>query len=58
MMNATVVDIPGITVDVTTIHGEGTPDTSVLLTVRDECGNLVNVLIAYGKIKSVYPEIK
>lgn len=53
-MNGTIIDIPGVTVDVIKINLEHSTDTSYLLSIRDSNGNLVNIKIINGKIDGTH----
>lgn len=52
-MNATVVDIPGIHVNVGIISTEHSPDCYYTIEMKDNHGKKIIVSICFGKIISV-----
>lgn len=49
-MNGTVIDIPGISVSVVSFPMEDSPDKQYSLTIKDEQGKEVEIVITFGKI--------
>lgn len=52
-MNGTVIDIPGIHVNVGLCHLEHSPDQAHSICIKDESGNQVIIIICFGKIAGV-----
>jgi hypothetical protein len=57
-MNGTVIDIPGIVINVQTIHLEHSTDVSNVIDIRDEKGNYVRLSVCYGKISLIESKVK
>jgi hypothetical protein len=57
-MNATVIDIPGITINVSNIHLEHSTDTAQVIEIKDEKGNYVRVSVGFGKINTIESKVK
>ena len=57
-MNATIIDIPGITVNVSHIHLEHSADVAQVIELKDENGNYVRVSVCYGKITMIDSKVK
>lgn len=57
-MNGTVIDIPGIVVNVSSIHLEHSTDVSNVIEIKDEKGNHVRVSVCYGKISLIESKVK
>jgi hypothetical protein len=57
-MKGTVIDIPGVVVNVSTIHLENSTDVSSVIEIKDEKGNYVRVSVCYGKICLIKSEVK
>jgi hypothetical protein len=51
-LNNSVININGIHANQRIITGEHTTDTSALLTIKDEYGNEIEIIIVNGKICS------
>lgn len=57
-MNSTIIDIPGIHVNVSNIHLEHSTDVAQIIELRDEKGNYVLVSVCYGKIVAIESKVK
>lgn len=57
-MNLTVIDIPGINVNVSNIHLEHSTDLANVIEIKDEKGNKVIVSVCYGNIVKVESVVK
>lgn len=52
-MNGTVIDMPGITVNVNPITCEHSTDLAYIVELKDQHDHKVTVSICYGKITSI-----
>jgi hypothetical protein len=57
-MNGTVIDIPGITVNVSTVTSAYTPDLAHTIEIKDGKGNVVTLFVCYGRITDVFKRLK
>lgn len=57
-MNATVIDIPGIIVNISNIHLEHSTDLANVIEIKDEKGTCVLVSVCYGNIIRIQTESK
>jgi len=56
-MNFSTINIKGIHADSIEIDLEHSTDTSHLLTIRDELGHKINIIIINGEIKEVWKDL-
>ena len=52
-MNGTIIDIPGINVNVNPISLEDSSDKAYVITFKDEHGHNLKIETAFGKITNV-----
>lgn len=57
-MNGTIIDIPGISVNVSPISMEHSTDVANVIELKDEKGNYVRVSVCYGKINLIESKVK
>lgn len=52
-MNGTIIDIPGINVNVNPVSMEHSPDCAHVIEIKDQHGKVITICTAFGKITKV-----